>query len=228
MLATIPIFITARGNNDVKIRKNTCALKFSYVFIKNMGLLDQTYIISDNKDMLSYATKLGFVHTLYSKCETDKEVKYIEYNTIYNFHKKYNIYPDWFILLSIDQIFINSELIKECIKNIDNKYDVITTYTEISNKCIFFLNDDNLFETVGHKMTNERDRRKMADGAIYAIKSSYAIQCMEQEDPAEHFWNGKFKFFKNLSIYTDINEVDDIDKFFYIDKIIKEVKAINI
>ena len=53
MLSRIPIFIVARGNNELKYKKNHEALKYSYVFISNMSLLEQTYIISDNKQMYS-------------------------------------------------------------------------------------------------------------------------------------------------------------------------------
>ena len=60
MLSTIPVFIAARGNSELKIKKNKKALKYSFVFIRSMGLINQTYIISDNTEMLEYAKKNRF------------------------------------------------------------------------------------------------------------------------------------------------------------------------
>lgn len=227
MLSKIPIFIAARGNNEMKIKKNRCALKFSFVFIRRMGLLDQTYIISDNQNMIDFAKRLGFKHAIFQECNSQKEVRYIEYNAIYNFYLKYKYKPDWFILLSIDALFMNTKLISECIRNIDYNYDVITSFTEISNRSNFFLNENGELDKNTHRITNEKDRRKMADATIYAINTDFAISCMKSEDPAVAFWNGKIKFFKNQSVRTDINEIGDIHKYAYIGEIIDEVKQLN-
>lgn len=224
MLSTIPIFIVARGNNDMKLEKNMYALKFSYVFIQSMGLFNQTYIISDNQEVLDFAKRLGFLHTIHHDCKTEKDVRYLEYNAIHYFGKKYKVKPDWFIILSIDEIFANSTLIRECIKNISDKYDVITSYTEISDRSRFFLNKEDKLDSGVHRITNEKIRVKMADAAIYAVKTSFAEKCMEQDDPAVYFWNGNFKFFKNMSVFTDINSIDDILKYRYVGNIIEKVK----
>ena len=52
IISKIPIFITVRGNTKEVFETNKESLKFSYLFIKNMNLFSQTYIISDNKKML--------------------------------------------------------------------------------------------------------------------------------------------------------------------------------
>lgn len=228
MLARIPIFIVARGNNELNIKKNKEALKFSYVFIKSMNLFKQTYIISDNPDMLDYAIRLGFEHTLYQECKDDYDLNHLQYTSIYNFAVKHNYYPDWFILLSIDALFINSALIANCIKNIDYNFDVITSYSEITNNSKFILDDNDKLIPNVTRITNEKNRQKLVDSTIYAISSRFAIECMQSDDPINYFWNGKFKFFKNMSVYTDIYEYNDIDKFKYIGNIIEEVKKINI
>jgi hypothetical protein len=67
----------------------------------------------------------------------------------------------------------------------------------------------------------------MCDSVIYAIKSKFAFECMEYDDPSEHFWNGNIKYFKNNSLYTDIYEYDDINKYYKIWEIIEEVKKIE-
>ena len=72
LIYKIPIFITARGHNDNVFKKNKEALKFSYVFIRNQNMTDQTFIISDNKDMLQYALELGFKNVKYYAYEIDK------------------------------------------------------------------------------------------------------------------------------------------------------------
>lgn len=227
MLAQIPIFIAARGNNEVKFIKNKEALKYSYVFISEMGLLNQTYIISDNKDMIDYAIKLGFIKTIHYPCNTDKEVRYIEYLATYNYGKLNNYWPDWIIVLSIDALFLNKTILLDVIRNIDNKYDVIASYNEITDKSKFFLMD-NYKINVQHIMTNEKERHYMIDAHIYAIKSIFARECMQYEDPAEHFWAGKFKFVKNNTLFTDIYDINDIYKYSYVAERINKVNNIKI
>ena len=76
IISKIPIFITARGNNDEVIQINKESLKFSYLFIKNLNLFNQTYIISDNNDILDYAAALGFKkeNNIYYQCVSEKEL----------------------------------------------------------------------------------------------------------------------------------------------------------
>ena len=62
----IPIFITVRGDNLQTIKRNEEALKYSYILISEMNLFNQTYIISDNNDMLNYAKTLGFKNVIIS------------------------------------------------------------------------------------------------------------------------------------------------------------------
>lgn len=226
MLSTIPVFIAARGNSELKIKKNKEALKYSFVFIRSMGLINQTYIISDNAEMLTHAKNLGFKNTIYQECKDEKDIRYIEYNAIYKFHLKYNANPDWFILLSIDELFISKESFLDCIRNIDDKYDVITSYSETTDRSIFYLDDDLTLQHNIRRITNEKTRRNMVDSRIYAIKTKFAIKCMQDGDPAEVFWHGKFKFFPNKDLYTDINSVEDISKFSYLGNILDQVQQL--
>lgn len=226
MLSRIPVFIAARGNSELKIKKNKKALKYSFVFIRSMGIINQTYIISDNAEMLEYAKKLGFKNTIYQECKDEKDIRYIEYNAIYEFHLKYNAKPDWFILLSIDELFISKESFLNCIRNIDDKYDVIASYSETTDRSIFYLDDDLTLKHHIHRITNEKKRCKMVDSRIYAIKTKFAIKCMQEGDPAEVFWHGKFKLFQNKDLYTDIYSVEDITKFSYLGHILEQVNQI--
>jgi len=227
MLSTIPVFIAARGNSELKFKKNKEALKYSFVFIRSMGLINQTYIISDNAEMLEYAKNLGFKNTIHQECKDENDLRYIEYNAIYEFHLKYNVNPDWFILLSIDELFINKESFLDCIRNIDDKYDVITSYCETTDRSIFYLDDDLTLKHHIHRITNEKIRRNMADSRIYAIKTKFAIKCMQDGDPAEVFWHGKIKFFPNKDLYTDINSVEDISKYSYLGDILDQVQQLS-
>ena len=74
LIYKIPIFITARGHNDNVFNKNKEALKFSYVFIRRQNMTDQTFIISDNKDMLQYALELGFKNVIHYPCNSDLDI----------------------------------------------------------------------------------------------------------------------------------------------------------
>lgn len=225
MVSNIPVFITVRGNTKEIIEKNKEALKFAYLFIKEQELFDQTYIISDNKeDILEYAKQLGFTNTIYYPCGSKKDLKYLEYLATYRYGVEHNYYPDWIILLNINQLFISSKLIADCITNIDDKYDVVASYTEISNRSHFFVDEALNTENKNiHLLSSEYDRVKMVDAAIYAIKTEFAFSCMEYDDPSSHFWNGKIKYFQNNSVYTDIYDIKDIYKYYNIRETLNQV-----
>ena len=226
----IPIFITARGNNSQAIDRNTEALKYASILISDMGLFGQTYIISDNDDLLKHAKKLGFINIIYQPCGNEDDVAYLDYIGIYNFYRKTGCKPDWFILLALNQIFKDNTLIYNCIRNIDNSYDIVASYTEISDRSSFFIYDDKIVST-GRLITHERKRQKMIDAAIYAIKSDFAVHIMEARneghDPSSLFWQGKIKFFENTSIYTDIVNLSDIRKYEKTEDILNKVKQIK-
>lgn len=227
-MLTIPIFITARGNDKNTFAKNKEALKFSYLFIRDQNLFDQTYIISDNKDMLNYALKIGFKHIIHYPCGSKKDLKYLEYFATYRFAVDNDYRPDWIILLNINQLFKDNSLLINCINNIDDKYNVVASYTEISNRSHFFINDDmELDKTDEHLLSSEYHRVRMIDAAIYAVKTTFAFECMEYDDPSEHFWSTKIKYFKNKSLFTDIYEISDINKYYTVGDVINEVKMIE-
>ena len=226
MVANIPIFITARGETKESFAKNKEALKFSYLFVKEQNLFSQTYIISDNEDMIKYAEELGFIHTIFYPCGSMKDVKYLEYLATYRFAVEHNYHPDWIILLNINQLFKDNQLLKDCISNIDDKYNVIASYTEISNRSHFFV-DEALSKQIDKRLlSSEYQRVKMVDAAIYAIKTSFAFECMEYDDPSQHFWSTKIKYFKNKSLFTDIYELEDINKYYYVGNVISKIKKI--
>ena len=214
MISNIPIFITVRGNNEENIIKHKEALKFAYIFIEEQDLFDQTYIISDNKELLDFAKKLGFTNTIHYPCGSQKDYKYLEYLATYRYGVENNYHPDWIIILNINQLFRSKNLIAECIRHIDDKFDVIASYTEISNRSHFFVDEAlNQNDKDVHLLSSEYQRVEMVDAAIYAIKSDFAFSCMEFDDPSAHFWAGKIKYFKNESVYTDIYTVEDIYKY---------------
>jgi len=228
IISKIPIFITARGNNEKIFAQNKEALKFSYLFIKEQNLFDQTYIISDNKELLEYAKELGFILTIHYPCGSEKDIKYLEYLATYRYGVEHEYYPDWIIILNINQIFKSYSLIADCITYIDDKYDIVASYTEISNRSHFFVDEAlNTENRNSHLLSSEHQRVKMVDAAIYAIKTKFAFSCMEYDDPSYHFWNGKIKYFKNKSIYTDIYELNDIKKYYEIGNIINKIKEMK-
>lgn len=229
MLSKIPIFITVRANNDEITKINKEALKFSYLFIKDLNIFEQTYIISDNKNMLDYAQKLGFTNLIHYPCGNERELDYLEYRATYRYGVEHNYHPDWIILLNINQIFKHVSLLRDCISNIDDKYDVIASYTGISNKSHLFVDEalNNKEQDKSHLLSSVHHRVKMVDSAIYAVKSSFAFECMKYDDPAEHFWNGKIKYFKNNSLYTDIFNIDDIYKYYDAADTIEKIKEVE-
>ena len=47
---------------------------------------------------------------------------------------------------------------------------------------------------------------------------------MKYNDPSEHFWGGKIKYFKNNSLYTDIFTIEDINKYYEASDTINKIK----
>ena len=215
MLGNIPIFITARAYNDEIFNINKECLKYAYIFIKENNLFGQTYIISDQQKMIDYAKDLGFSNLILHKCKSVQEIMFLEYLATYTYGKENDYYPDWIIILNINQLFRSNSLISNCIRYINDNYDIIASYTEISNKSHFFIHHNNIVnkDTLTHILSSEADRRKMIDSAIYAVKSKFAFECMNYPDPSEHFWKAsKIKYFRNESLYTDIYDLNDLKR----------------
>lgn len=228
LVSQIPIFITVRGNTPDVAKKNKYCLIFSYLYIKQQNLFDQTYIISDNEDVLRYAEELGFSNLIYYPCGSKKDLKYLEYLATYRYGVENNYHPDWIILLNVNQLFKAPNLISKCIKNIDMKFDVIASYTTISNRSHFFIETISNTENKNRLLSSEHQRVNMIDAAIYAVKTEFAFSCMEYDDPSVHFWSGKIKYFENDSVYTDIYSINDIDKYKTVYDILNELKNINL
>jgi hypothetical protein len=230
IISKIPIFITVRGNTEEVFETNKEALKFSYLFIKNMNLFSQTYIISDNKKMLDWAKALGFIHLIHYPCGSKKDLLYLEYLATYRYGVEHDYYPDWIILLNVGQLFKNAALLRDCITNIDEKFDIVASYTTISNKSHFFVDEAlrNKENIQSHQLSSQHHRVKMVDAAIYAVKATFAFECMDYDDPSEHFWkHGKIKYFKNSSLYTDIFNLDDVYKYYDAAKTVEEIKKLE-
>jgi len=224
VVSQIPIFITVRGNTKEIAEKNKKCLIFSYLYIKQQNLFDQTYIISDNEDVLSYAQELGFINTIYYPCGSNKDLKYLEYLATYRYGVENNYHPDWIILLNVNQLFKAPNLISKCITYINDRYDVVASYTTISNRSHFFVETMEVKNEKTHLLSSEHQRVNMIDAAIYAIKTEFAFSCMEYDDPSAHFWSGKIKYFENDSVYTDIYTTKDIDKYATVYDILDKLK----
>ena len=109
--------------------------------------------------MIAYAKKLGFLNTIHYACGSDKDLKYLEYLATYRYAVENNYKPDWILLLNVNQIFKFTSLLVDCINNIDDNYDVIASYTEISNKSHFFVDSSNhMIDKDTHKLSSEYDR----------------------------------------------------------------------
>ena len=226
MQLQIPIFITVRANTEEVFTMNKEALKFNYAFIKKMNMFKQTYIISDNIKMIEYAKSLGFTNTIHYPCGNEKDLLYLEYLATYRFGVETEYRPDWIILLNVGQLFKHDTLLLECINNIDSKYDIVASYTVISNKSSFFIDEaiEKKNYNTAHLLTSKHERVKMIDSSIYAVRTDFAFECMQYDDPAEHFWHGKIKYFENKSLYTNIYSIEDIYKYYEISELTQKIK----
>ena len=228
IISNIPVFIVVRGNTERTIKKYKEALKFSDFFIVDQDILERTFIISDNIDLLDYSLKLGFKNTIHYECSNEEELYYLEYKAIYKFAIENNYWPDWFILLNPNQLFKDKHIISDCISNINNNYDIIASYTEITDKTKFNVDNINNVGSNEILLTSKYEKLCFVDACIYAIKSSFAYECMKSKEPSKEFWKGKIKIFKNKSLYSDIYDYSDIEKYYLLIDFLSKIKNYHI
>ena len=171
LIYKIPIFITARGHNDNVFKKNKEALKFSYVFIRNQNMTDQTLIISDNKDMLQYALELGFKNVIHYPCNSDLDIKYLEYLGTYKYtdeidiiHSSHDIsvsydspVADYRVYQNIEEWSSKQIPISKC-EQFEKAYTILNQKVSITRKGFYEIQKDFFIRAI---KVNQESAKKM-------------------------------------------------------------------
>ena len=147
-----------------------------------------------------------------------------EFGSIYNYlNKTYSFSSiSEFILLPVTQPFRSLDLIQETINCDLEDYDFATSYSKVSNRKIFLLNDDFSYKYDSHERKGSLcHQEKMIDGYIYKIKTSFLKNVVNSDNSNNYFWDhSRIKFIENKSrFFLDIDEPEDLDLFIKLQKI---------
>lgn len=201
--------------NSVRCPKKNHAL-LPYVLSQVKDYLD-VLVIVDSEELAKICIKFNVSYYM----ETDSE-KLSEFNAIYNYleHKRKLDTDNEFIILPVTQPFQNKETILNVVNTCLDNCNVVTTYTEVSNRSIFMLKEDNTFKVDSYNRKGCMcPSEKMVDGSIYKMTNKFLKKIIESEDSNHEFWSSKIKFIKNTSpIFLDVDTPTDLEAFKLITK----------
>ena len=202
-------YITVKGNSVRCPRKNHTLLP--YVFAYARELFD-VVVITDDDELEGIAKEYGV--EVYKDKNTHK---ISEFHAIYGYlaeHGKLDL-DEEFAILPVTQPLRTEDTMK-AVRDLDmTGYDVVTTYSVVSNRSIFLLNDDNTFKVGSYNRKGCMcPTEKMADGAMYRMRNSFLKRIVEAKDTNHEFWHSRIKFVENTHpIFLDVDEPRDLELF---------------
>ena len=210
------IFITVKGTSIRCPNKNKILLPYTLNKIKDLYI--NIIVITDSMEIQAICNDYNV------NCYIENKSKQLdEFNSIYSYLVDTNELENIkeFILLPVTQPLCNIETINNVINAELDEYDLITTYTYISNRSIFLLNDDNSYMYDSYERKGSLCKQtKMIDGCIYKLSTEFLIKVIKSNESNHIFWNeSKIKFIENTSdFFLDIDEKKD---FYIFEKYIK-------
>jgi pseudaminic acid cytidylyltransferase len=209
------VFITVKGESKRCPRKNHKLLP--YILDKFSKYLD-IIIITDDLELKQIAEQYN-VEVYIEDKETQKSEFHSIYHYLYSSNKLNEIKE--FIYFPVTQPLKSHELIMNVGFSDITDYDFATSYTIVSNRKIFLLNDDNTFMYDSYERKGSLcENVKMVDGSIYKIKTEFLIKAINSYNVNHFFWNkSKIKFIENRDdFYIDIDTPKDLKQFYKITK----------
>lgn len=203
------IFICIKEHSVRCPRKNFELLPYTLNYLQETNYIQNTVVISDSDIFKSitnnYSIKDYFIE--------QRDLYWDELYSCYNYCNYIKYYGNY-IRLNVTQPLREHDLIDKCI-NVDlNIYDLVTSYTIIPERSIFYLNSNNQFIIPDSErkgcMCGEQ---KMADGAIYYTSYNFTKKVINSDNPNKTFWNSKIYFIKNNVPFIDIDTVNDLNMF---------------
>lgn len=206
----IKTFITVKGKSERCQGKNIKLLP--YVLEQCSSYLDIT-VITDDLSIKRICDKYNVDYFI-----EDKSIQISEFNSIYNYLAKTNQLNTIkeFLYLPVTQPIRNNETIMNVAYSDLTNYDFATTYSMVSNRKIFLLNDDFTYQYDSYERKGSLCKdTKMIDGYVYKIKTECLVRIINSESPNHTFWNeSKIKFVKNTTgIFLDVDEPRDLKIF---------------
>lgn len=202
-------YVTVKGTSIRCPRKNHILLPYVLGYAKE---LFDVVVITDDDELEDIAKNNGVV--VYRDNNTHK---ISEFHAIYG-HLKEQCKLDKdeeFVILPVTQPFRTKETMLR-VRDMDMaSHDVVSTYTVVSNRRIFLLNNDNTFKVDSYNrkgcMCNEE---KMADGSMYKMRNTFLRDIVEANDTNHEFWRSKIAFVENTNPITlDVDTPKDLEIF---------------
>ena len=201
-------FITVKGNSSRCPGKNIKLLP--YVLDQCKDLFNIT-VITDSLDIENICKEYNIDCFI-----EDRSIQTCEFNSIYQYLKITGEVLSEFIHIPVTQPIRNEETLLK-IRDMElGEYDFITTYSIISNRKIFLLDEDKnfIYESYERKGSLCKDS-KMVDGALYKISYNCLGRVIKSENINHAFWNkSKIKFIENTTgLFLDVDEPRDLRLF---------------
>lgn len=202
-------YIAVKGTSVRCPRKNHTLLPYVLDYARE---LFDVVVITDDDELEGIAKEYGVA--VYRDKNTHK---ISEFHAIYGYLAEAGKLDldDEFVILPVTQP-LRAEKTMKAVRDLDmTGYDVATTYTVISNRGIFLLNEDNTFKVDSYNrkgcMCKEE---KMADGSMYKMRNSFLRDIVESEDTNHEFWHSRILWVENTQpIFLDVDTPRDLELF---------------
>lgn len=207
-------YICVKGHSIRCPRKNHTLLPYVLSYAKDYF---DVVVITDSEELANIANEYG-VKVYYEQGVH----KISEFHAIHEYLRVNGGLDDndEFVVLPVTQPFRTKETMVE-VRDIDmTNHDVVTTYTTVSNRSIFLLNNDNMFK---YDSFNRKGcmcpTEKMADGSMYKMHNCFLKHIVDSEDSNHEFWHSRMLFVENTHpISLDVDEPKDLEIFNMINK----------
>lgn len=202
-------YITVKGNSVRCPRKNHALLPYVLAYARK---LFDVVVITDDDELGGIAKEYG-VEVYWDK----NPHKISEFHAIYGYLAEQGKLDkdEEFVILPATQP-LRTEHTMKVVRNLDmTGYDVVTTYSVVSNRGIFLLNEDNTFKVESYNrkgcMCSEE---KMADGSMYKMRNTFLRDIVESEDTNHEFWHSRMLWVENTHpMFLDVDEPRDLELF---------------
>lgn len=202
-------YITVKGTSVRCPRKNHTLLPYVLAYARK---LFDVVVITDDDELEGIAKEYGV--EVYKDRNTHK---ISEFHAIYGYLAEQGKLDkdEEFVILPVTQPLRNEYSMKT-VRDLDmTEYDVVTTYTVVSNRSIFLLNEDNTFkvDSYNRKGCMCKDE-KMADGSMYRMRNMFLRDIVESEDTNHEFWHSKILWVENTHpMFLDVDTPKDLRIF---------------
>lgn len=202
-------YITVKGVSVRCPRKNHTLLPYVLAYARE---LFDVVVITDDDELEGIAKEYGVA--VYREKNPHK---ISECHAIYGYlaeHGKLDK-DEEFVILPVTQP-LRTEQTMMAVRDLDmTGYDVVTTYSVVSNRSIFLLNEDNTFKVESYNRKGCMCKEdKLADGSMYKMRNTFLRDIVESEDTNHEFWHSRMMWVENTHpIFLDVDTPKDLRIF---------------